>query len=412
MKRLSKIFLNEDVAPTRDVVVQTANGPQVEKSKDTNLSTSVDSDTPVTKFKKPIQVARAIVALSGGRFRLSGKKRKSYRVQRTNPKVEVPAEEITKILESIGAKVIGIIPPGGAGSDSSKFNTFLLQLGEMEVSIIFGQGSNRGHDFETETIEKLRASQEAAKKKQARGELHKILLDAFGINPEDIEKITHVGGKRVKRPIEAGPKDVGAMISDLDFELQDGSKIHVSLKNREGKTFANSGYFSAFEPMMVKNKAGREVIVFATGKHILDEFVVQGCGVDKEKVVSGLNDYVHHTVTDPPYRNVRAQFDASIIKSYLASAYGYGYWYLRPKMISQGPGYRLIHLASAEDAMSKVGEITSVTINYPYWTPKSSSKQVTVKIFTSTAYYNVEIRNSQGKVHPNEIKVRLMKMFD
>jgi len=375
-----------------------------------DVSITPNSELEITKARSPVEIARRIVDLSNGRLRLSGKKRKSYRIQRQNSKVEVPSDELADIIKEAGASVIKIIPPGAPGSDSSKFNTYVMRHGEFEFFIVFGQGTNRGHDFETQTIEKLKASQKAAVKKnnKARGELHKILLNAFNIKTSDVAEIIHVGSKRVKRPILRGPTDVGEMISDLDFLLKNGRKIHISLKNREGKTLANSGYFSAFIPKLIR----KNIIGFENGTHVLDEFIVDGCGVDKTKVVEGLNDYVQHKITNPPYRNVPVNYDEEIIKSYLASAYGYGYWYLRPKMASQGPGYQLINLASAEDAMEKVGDITSVIVNYPYWNPKSSSKQVTVKIYTTTAYYNVEIRNSQGKVHPNEIKVRLMKMFD
>lgn len=370
---------------------------------DLDMTKKASTQAPAYSFG--IEAVRDLVDKSNGRLKYSGSKRGSYRISRTDPKVEVPADEIKKILDKINCKVIQIIPPGAPRSNSSKFNTYVIRNGEMEFTIVFGQGSNGGHDFERETIQGLKNSQKAARKNKEMGELYKILINSFGLKPEDIEDIVHVGSKRVKRPLLAKPTFVGNEISDVDFELKNGTTIHISLKNRDGRTFANSGYHSAFvEQLDAKGKP-----VFTVGAHELDDFIVNGCGVNKQKVADGINDYINKRPTKPPYRDVETNFNPDIIKSYLAGAYGYGYWYLRPKMVSQGPGWQLINIGSAEAAYDLVGDVESVLVSYPYWSPTSKSKQVTVKIYTSNAYFNVEIRNSQKRVHPNEIKVRIMK---
>lgn len=384
MPKLSEIFLSEDL--NEDVE---------------------NNDTMPNLYKFGIEAIRDLVNHSQGRLKYSSSKRGSYRISRADPKIEIPAEELKKILDKINCKVIQIIPPGALGSNSSKFNTYVVRNGELEFTIIFGQGSNGGHDFERDTIQGLKNSQRSVKNNRKGGELYKILINAFGLTANDIKDIIHVGSKKVKRPLLLQPTDVGSEISDVDFVLKNGMTIHISLKNKEGKTFANSGYHSAFNEQLDKN--GRPV--FTVGNHELDHFIVNGCGVDKQKVADGINNYINKKPTKPPYRDVATNFDADIVKSYLAGAYGYGYWYLRPKMVSQGAGWQLINIDSAKAALDLVGDVKNVTINYPYWSPVSKSKQVTVKIFTTNAYFNIEIRNSQKRVHPNEIKVRIMRTF-
>lgn len=408
MRRLSDLFkmsLQEDQSSPPDI------GSSI-------TAASSDSPPPVEPktqgkmYKSGTEAVRDIIALSAGRLKHIGSKRGSYRISRTDPKVEVPASEMADILEKCNVEVVSIITPGALGANSGKFNTYMLRNGELHFSVVFGQGSNSGHDFEKETIDSLKNSQLNATSAGGQAtvspnSLYQILISAFNLSPEEIQKIKHVGGKKVKRPMTNQPEDVGSTISDVDFVLENGKIIHISLKNKDGRTFANSGYQSAFSFTMGPD----EKPLMTPSQHDLDTFIVDGCGVNKQKVADGINDYIRHQPTDPPYKDVTTNINADIIKSYLAGAYGYGYWYLRPKKPAKQGGWQLINIDSQQAAYEQVGEIKSVLVTYPYWSPTSKSKQVTIKIYTSNAYFMVEIRNSQKGIQPNEIKVRIEKMF-
>src|SRR5690606_32108140 len=96
---------------------------------DLDMTKKASTQAPVYSFG--IEAVRDLVEKSNGRLKYSGSKRGSYRISRTDPKVEVPADEIKKILDEINCKVIQIIPPGAPQSNSSKFNTYVIRNGEM-----------------------------------------------------------------------------------------------------------------------------------------------------------------------------------------------------------------------------------------------------------------------------------------
>ena len=86
---------------------------------------------------------------------------------------------------------------------------------------------------------------------------------------------------------------------------------------------------------------------------------------------------------------------------------GYGYYYVREK---KDGTMTVKPLFSEADAKDFVGDVKSVTIRYPQG-PKVS-KQITAKVDTSVGMFVVEIRNSSGKIMPNEIKLRITKTYE
>jgi len=62
---------------------------------------------------------------------------------------------------------------------------------------------------------------------------------------------------------------------------------------------------------------------------------------------------------------------------------------------------------SAQDALNFIGDVNSVSVRYPQG--PDTSKQITAKVSTTSGMFTVEIRNSSGKIMPNEIKLRVNK---
>lgn len=354
---------------------------------------------PDLKVKMGPHLPKAIVEKSNGRLRFGGKKAGAYRIQRTDPDVGVPSHELQAIFNDLDFSVIEILPPGTPGAASGKFNTYIMRYCGLEFSIVFGQGRNGGQKYEDQVLDDLKSSQ---KDKDKQSELYKALLNAFQNSQDEIKEIKKVASRFVKRPVTDEIMDVGSIVSDIDIVLNDGKIIHISLKDINGSTFANSGYTGGF----VKTLGDDGKPLFDDGFHELDKFL-SACGVNKEKAAQGLNDYVRKEPTNPPFRDVPTNFEPVTISKYLASAYGYGYWYVRPNRTSRGGGYQIVHIDSPEAAMNKVGNVNFVTVTYPYWTPKMKSKQITIKIDTDTAFYKIEIRNSHRKVMPNEFKIKI-----
>lgn len=367
--------------------------------------------------KKAPALPALIIGNSDGKMRYGGRKKGAYRIQRTNPDIEISAEEILQILKKSGIKTIRRIPPGAVGAASGRFNTWVLQLAEQEFSVVFGQGRNAGQKYEDEVLADLQSSRKK-QKERAQSELYRALISAFGLKSSDIAKITKASSRAVKRPITDQIEDVGAVISDINIVKTDGDIIYISLKNENGATFANSGYHGGFE--VIKQPRGKNgaLLHVVPGTHPLDDFIVDTLGVDKQKAADGLNAYLENKPITWPFWKLPTTYNKEKLAGYLASAYGYGYWYVRP---SKTGGYQIVNIATPADAVKKVGKINSVLISYPYYVEKErfdkkkkqtktvvkSSKQITAWIDTTTATYIVEVRNSHRGINPNEIKVKV-----
>jgi len=337
-----------------------------------------------------------LVAKSNKALRTSGTKKGAWRVQPTDSNNPPSPDAVLRFIKSAKLVVVQVVTPGKQGSASTKFNTYIVTRRGVQVkaSFVYGQGRNEGQKFEETALNSI--------KKASTGKLDNFsreLFGALGVNPLGIATVNIASSKRVKRPISNTLENVGPMISDIDIHLKDGSVLYVSLKNESGVTFANSGYKGAF----VTAKKGTKVSVVAN-PHRLDDFVVSALGVNKMLLAAGITDYANKTPTKKPQINVSMPFDAAKIKQYLASAYGYGYWYVRQR---SGSKVDVVDLTTAKKMLAKLGEITGVIATYPFWTADRATKQMTVKIATTTGNYIVEIRNSQSGVEPTEIKVKI-----
>lgn len=368
-----------------------------------------------TKPKKAPALAQAIVDRSGNKLRFSGSKKGAFRIQRADPELEVTAEELLSILKACGYDVLKMVPPGAPGAASGKFNTWFLKTKEGKAfTVVFGQGRNEGHKYEDQVLNDLQNSKNKEKPEE-QSELYKALLNALGIRSDQIQEFRKTAEKHVKRPITDKIENVGPIISDIDIILKSGKHIYISLKNENGATFANSGYNGGF----ILEKLGNTQNI-SVGSHPLDDFVF-ALGIDKQKAADGINDYLHHTQTVGNFQKVPTQFNPEKIQNYLASAYGYGYWYVKA---GRAGSYRIFNLDSPEAAIRQVGNVNSVTVTYPHYnaftvqqkkrgvvsniSKVKSSKQITAWVDTTTATYVVEMRNTKLSVNPNEIKVKIV----
>lgn len=369
--------------------------------------------------KKAPALAQVIIDNSGNKLRFSGSKKGAFRIQRTDPELEVTAEELLSILKACNYDVLRMVPPNAAGAASGKFNTWFLKTKEgKNFSVVFGQGRNEGHKYEDQVLNDLQSSQQK-QNSEDRSELYKALLQALNLQTDEIKQFRKTAEKHVKRPITDKIEDVGAIISDIDIILNDGRHIYISLKNENGLTFANSGYHGGFIVEMDKTVSST-FFTIKPGSHQLDDFVF-ALGIDKQKAADGINDYLQKRQTQGNYQKVPTQFDPEKIQNYLASAYGYGYWYVKP---SRNGAYRIINLDSPEAAIHQVGNINSVMVTYPHYNSYTiqqkkrgvisniektkTSKQITAWVDTTTATYVVELRNTKLGFNPNEIKVKIV----
>ena len=319
------------------------------------------------------------------------------------PRENFTDEEASSILKKAGFDVLQIIPKGdkAAGALSGRFTGYLVTDGNANYNVVFTKGRNIGQQFEDKMGQE---TQELIDTGKISPTLSKLFA-ALNINPKSIVKAEQTGGANSKRPILPYPVDVGEKISDLTLTLRGSkNKVYISLKNPQGGTFANSGYAGAFR------QVGEKIV---SKEHPLDDFLAS-LGVDKSIAARGFTNIL--TGNRKPARGApeapgryskKAEIenlapsgtqDYEKVKEYIASGYGFGYWYAR----ELGGKWHVEDIDSPEKALEMVGDVRRIDISYPGLT-----KQLTCSVITTTGRFVVEVRNSHGGAEPNEIKVKV-----
>jgi hypothetical protein len=123
--------------------------------------------------------------------------------------------------------------------------------------------------------------------------------------------------------------------------------------------------------------------------------------IDEDKVAEGLNNYVNKTGTLTTWEPL--SIETSKFKNFLASSFGYGYYYVKE---TKGGDVKVIPILTAEDAEKAVGNITQTFVKYPG--PNTKITAVLIKsnseIFGESQFL-VTLRNTQGKLLPLSLRI-------
>lgn len=344
------------------------------------------------KFKKAFLGAYSDYKEMGSR----GEGEKEVRLGLKDATKTTSDSEAEDLLVKLGYDIVEVIPPGGAGSKTSKYKTYVVRQGDADPFAVVYGSANKGEKFEAELWNDLAGHMPSP--------LGDVFMSSIGLSREDIIEVEPQKPPR-KRPLSNQIEDVGAAISDITIRVNtpDGEKrLYISLKNPTGGTFSNNGYGSGF----AQNSDG----TISSGNHPLDDFV-KALGIDKEKIAKGVSDYALDRNSDADICSVQeGDFDAEKISQYLGSALGYGYIYARQSK----EGFHIIQLDSAEDTKKLVGKPTSVTVRYARQCEDGGrSKGTTAAIeMDNGAKYSVAIRNKSGKIIPREITISINRYPD
>lgn len=348
-----------------------------------------------TKKKAKKTAGLEIVGSSKGMLRYSGLKRGGIRLVATDPSSRATDDQIQQIFGDAGYSILSIRPP--YQGLSSKFPTYSVLDRDTRntFDVIVGIGRNAGQAYEDELSTELQALSDTGSGSKRVLQMLKHLK----IDPGNVSAVHQASGKRVRRPLTGELRDVGEMIADITIELKSGGVEYISLKNRQGVTFANVGYKGGFEIV----PTGRQNVEVVARPHPLDEFV-EALGVDKDVAAEGFTSYANAKLRrkkhgEPTPSIVGGRQNFKTVSRYLESAFGYGYWYVRE---GKGGKFDVKDLRKPEQIRGVVGDISNITLRYP-----GRSKQITAKIETTLNVFEVEIRNSQGLIDPNEIKIRI-----
>jgi len=304
--------------------------------------------------------------------------------------------EAEDLLVKLGYDIVEVIPPGGAGSKTGKYKTYIVKQGSADPFAVVYGSANKGEKFEAMLHADLSGVMPSP--------MGDVFLSAIGLTREDVIEVEPFAAPR-RRPLTGEITDVGSAISDITIRVNahDGEKrLFVSLKDPAGGTFANQGYSSAF----VQNDDG----TISPGSHPLDDFA-NALGIEKDKVARGVSDYALDRNSDADICTVQeGDYDSEKISQYLGSALGYGYIYARQSK----EGFHIIQLDSPEDTKKIVGKPTSVKIRYARQCEDGGrSKGTTATIeMDNGAKYSVAIRNASGKIKPSEMKIQILRYPD
>jgi hypothetical protein len=309
---------------------------------------------------------------------------------------DLSSEDVKTKIENLGYNIERIIPRRGSGGQSDKYPTYVLRRtvdGDSRVAsftLVFG-AANKGEKFEAE--------------------LHRDpgpLLKALGINPDNFVSKEEALPAR-SRPLNRQIRNVGKEISDITINVRDVSTgevvpVYVSIKDKQGGTFANNGYSGAFSE-------DSETGVVSVNSHPLDDFI-NALGLDKEKIAQGVTDYINAEVSSPELCSINQQgsFDADKVSQYLASAIGYGFVYAR----EHGSSFTVVPIESEEDAKRITGVPVKITHRYArYCGPgRNDNSKGTIAniVMDNGAEYSVAVRTKEkGKFRPTEIVSSIKK---
>jgi hypothetical protein len=336
-------------------------------------------------------VARMIAESSDGSLRVTHTKKGAARVVSSIPGALLDENQVISSIWRAGFCVLSVIEPGNPHSRSGLFSTYVIHregYPDSKHHLVVGTGANRGQRFERDLIGEVSAHVFSCLSSQR----SISLLSGLGLDASDVSGVNKPTS-RPHRILSPELRDVGSVISDMTLTLMTGELVHISLKERSGDTFINSGYVGGFvvdhDSKSVRSEA-----------HQSDPLIL-ALGIDKDLAAEGFTSRLRGEKVER-HGTVSGSQDPERVRDYLIAAFGYGYWYVRENPF----GLRVIDLRCSDAPRKLVGDVTKIDLIYP-----GRSKQITASIRTTGGRFKVEVRNSKGNFDPNEIKIKCLELF-
>jgi hypothetical protein len=327
-----------------------------------------------------------------------GFKAQSDKKRLGNTKKQSSAEVEAAFTDILQATNINKIQPGVAPNPSGKFTMYEFDTPDFGVvRIIVSGGGNEGEKYEQNFV--ASAKQLAGTPNEDLPKALQTLYDALDIDNTQLaaKDISFEGGTDTKRDLSFdGPTDIGKKISDITI-MYNSNPYYISLKNKSG-----SGLYSGKNVPFIIMK-GDKVVYDASKKDPSSDIgeLVDIFNIDEDKVAEGLNNYINKTGTPTTWEPI--SIETSKFKNFLASSFGYGYYYVKE---AKGGDVKVVPILTAEDAEKAVGNITQTFVKYPG--PNTKITAVLIKsnseIFGESQFL-VTLRNTQGKLLPLSLRI-------
>lgn len=300
---------------------------------------------------------------------------------------------IEKHLKSAASKKMGFteVQVNEKSRNSGKFSSVSFNYGKKDYDIVVALGGNKGEDFEKDLLLKmdnLVAGIEDSKEAEAAFKALAELDPAFKMS--NIKGVSARTGS-TQRSGDMSPEETGKIIADIIIDLKKGGKKYISLKNSSGATVANFGVSKAFTQDMKINTQSVE------WKSWIAPF-----GLDVAKIEQGLHAYDSKSAVDfedTEHINKKITKTSPIFKL-LQKLWGADYYYLREK----GSSFQAMKIDRDYVDNHLLKNLTVSEIRYPC----AARKQISIYMHSATKKFKIELRNSQGKTRPTEIKFGIM----
>ena len=327
-----------------------------------------------------------------------GFKAQSDKKRLADPKKHSSAEVESFFTDILQAQNITQIKPNVAPNPSGKFTMYEFETPDFGlVRIIVSGGGNEGEKYEqnfVSTAKELAGTPNEDLPIALQTLYDKLGIDNTRLTPNDI---SFAGGTDTKRNLSFdGPTNIGSTISDITI-MYDGEPYYISLKNKSG-----SGLYSGKNvPFFVMQ--GDKVIYDASkndpssdSSTLIDIF-----NIDEDRVAEGLNNYINKTGTPTTWEPIN--IETSKFKNFLASSFGYGYYYVKE---TKGGDVKVVPILTADDADKAVGNITQTFVKYPG--PNTKIAALLIKSNSEMfgeSQFLVTLRNAQGKLLPLSLRI-------
>jgi hypothetical protein len=303
-------------------------------------------------------------------------------------------EDLRQAFAKIDLILVKVVSPKTLDSKSSKFPTFVVKDKQGTIHyVVLGKGAagNAGMDYERRMSSTLKTELQ----NQDNIPFYKQLKAVVGpVQFVDVKPAFE--GHSVRRQLTDKPHNAGEIISDLTLIGNDGKPYYISLKNIDGLIIANNSLKGMF-------KEQKDGTIKVSDVPSIDP-LLSAVHLDKMKVAKLIEDFTTSTPSGIAAMTSVQDFDSNTVRNYIASAFDYGYYYVRELKNSQ---FEVKDLTTLENLYNYIGNVTSVSIGYPFYAgPAKNDKRKTAKIAIETdtgRKFLFSLRNKMGGIVPRDI---------
>jgi hypothetical protein len=310
---------------------------------------------------------------------------------------EFTLEDFTAAIQLIGLKIEKVALPGDSDSKSSKFPTYIVKDEQgIEHYLVLGGGvaGNKGMALERTMVEELRNNLQTQEQVPFYVQFKQV------VGPVNFVEVKDGFKQAVRRQLTGVPQNAGKIIADIILIDDKGKEYYISLKDKNGKTISNNSLKQMF--VLQQNK------IIVNDVPLIDP-LLNAVKLDKNKIAELVEKYINKQPSGQKEVETVSNFDEQIIKQYLASAFDYGYYYVRNLGNNR---YEIVSLLTIEDVYNMIGDIQQVAVKYPFYTGESMQqkrKHASIIVYTDRHTFSFDLRNASAGVLPQQINLVKLK---